>query len=184
MNLLLEKQGYVVHSPTLRPNLGLAGLAELSSKTKEYIDQHIPGGTQIHCVGYSMGGIILRHLLQTESGVLSRTLSFTTLASPHKGSLHAWLAPLPGWVDMRQSSEFLNNLEKGDHLIVNRIKPLSLWTPLDLVILPQNSSVWSIAQNEKHLVSMHPNMIRNKNVLARVTRHIDESEQLQKRQAA
>ena len=179
----LEKQGYTVHSPTLRPNLGIAPLAELANRVQEYIEGHIPVEAQIHCVGYSMGGIILRHLLQKQPSSLSRTLSFTTLASPHNGSINAWLAPLPGWVDLRPSSEFIANLEDGDHLIQKQFKPLSLWTPLDLVILPQNSSVWSIAQNEKHIVSMHPNMIRNKQVLARISQHFDEADKL-KRQAA
>jgi triacylglycerol lipase len=176
MALHFEKQGYAVHRPTLRPNFGFASLPQLSCLVKDYIDAHIPEGARLHLIGYSMGGVILRHLLQDQLGILVRTLSFSTISSPHNGSLNAWLLPLPGWVDMRQSSRFLGNLEKGDHQIARHCKPLSLWTPLDLVILPQSSSIWSIARNEKYIVSMHPNMIRNRKILDRITRHILEAE--------
>ena len=77
---------------------------------------------------------------------------------------------------MRQQSEFIAELEENDHRIAQHCRPLSLWTPLDLMILPQNSSVWHIAENEQMLVSMHPNMIRAHKVLDRVTKHVKESD--------
>jgi len=77
---------------------------------------------------------------------------------------------------MRQQSEFIENLEKEDHRIADHCKPLSLWTPLDLIILPQNSSEWSIAQNEKYLVSMHPAMIRSPKINRRISEHLTDSE--------
>jgi triacylglycerol lipase len=171
----LEESGYTVHCPTLTPNFGIASLPELTSKVEHYIQEHIPENSSVHLIGYSMGGLICRHFLQQQNE-LQRYLSLTTLATPHNGSLHAWLLPLPGLLDMRQQSEFIAELEENDHRIAQHCRPLSLWTPLDLMILPQNSSVWHIAENEQMLVSMHPNMIRAPKVLDRVTKHVKESD--------
>jgi triacylglycerol lipase len=171
----LEESGYTVHCPTLTPNFGIASLPELTSKVEHYIQEHIPENSSVHLIGYSMGGLICRHFLQQQND-LQRYLSLTTLATPHNGSLHAWLLPLPGLLDMRQQSEFIAELEENDHRIAQHCRPLSLWTPLDLMILPQNSSVWHIAENEQMLVSMHPNMIRAPKVLDRVTKHVKESD--------
>lgn len=171
----LEKQGYVVHSPTLKPSWGFAELKELSDLVEVYINQKIPKDAAIHAIGYSMGGLVLRYLLQNQQ-CLERFPSFTTVSSPHKGSLNAWLLPFDGVKDMRQQSNFISQLEDKDHRIANRCQPLSLWTPLDLIILPQNSSEWCIAKNEKYLVSMHPAMIRSPRIIKRISDHLREAE--------
>ena len=175
MRRFLENKGYTVHSPTLKPSWGFAELKDLAELVEVYIQQQIPKDAQIHTIGYSMGGLVLRHLLQQQS-CLQRFISFTTISSPHNGSLPAWLLPLDGLKDMRQESEFLRMLEEKDHRIATHCRPLSLWTPLDLVILPQNSSEWSIAQNEKYLVSMHPAMIRNQRIFERIQEHLEDAE--------
>lgn len=172
----LEEGGYTVHSPTLTPNFGIASLPQLTSKVEQYIQNNIPEESCVHLIGYSMGGLICRYYLQQQKD-LTRYLSLTTLATPHNGSLHAWLLPLPGLLDMRQQSKFLAELEENDHRIAQHCRPLSLWTPLDLMILPQNSSIWPIANNEQMLVSMHPNMIRAPKILNRVTKHVKEADE-------
>lgn len=175
MRRYFEKQGYVVHSPSLKPSWGFAELRDLSELVTVYINEEIPNDVPIHAIGYSMGGLVLRYHLQQQN-CLNRYLSFTTISSPHNGTHNAWLLPLDGVKDMRQQSEFIENLEKEDHRIADHCKPLSLWTPLDLIILPQNSSEWSIAQNEKYLVSMHPAMIRSPKIIRRISEHLTDSE--------
>jgi len=170
-----EQQGYVVHSPSLKPSWGFAELKNLSELVDVYIDQNIPTDVPIHIIGYSMGGLVLRYHLQQQK-CMNRYLSFTTVSSPHNGTHNAWLLPLDGVKDMRQQSKFIESLEEKDHRIAEHCKPLSLWTPFDLIILPQNSSEWSIAQNEKFIVSMHPAMIRSSKVIRRIMDHLKESE--------
>ncbi|MFD2255149.1 hypothetical protein ACFSSA_00545 [Luteolibacter algae] len=65
---------------------------------------------------------------------------------------------------MRPGSEFLRELNESDHTLGN-IPIVSYHTPMDLIILPPESSVWSVAENRSHSVALHPLMLHTKSVL-------------------
>ncbi|RFM24940.1 MAG: hypothetical protein D0433_03295 [Candidatus Thermochlorobacter aerophilum] len=44
------------------------------------------------------------------------------------------------------------------------LKPLSLWTPLDLMIVPAKNSIWKIAKNVAFNVVAHRLMLSSKAV--------------------
>ena len=169
-----SQRGYQVTAPDLVPNSASTSLTLLSEQLDRHIREQIPEGQAYHLLGFSMGGLISRHYLQ-EHADLDRVLSFTTLSTPHHGTLNAWLMPWPGWREMRKNSAFLKQLEANDHRIAERLHPLSLWTPMDLTILPANSSVWEIAQNESIPVAMHPVMRHSTRVIQRVETHLEEA---------
>jgi hypothetical protein len=65
---------------------------------------------------------------------------------------------------MRPGSEFLTNLAKSQHRL-GKIPVISYHTPLDLMILPANSSVWDRAENLSFNVALHPMMLVSNKVL-------------------
>ena len=166
----LARRGHQVHAPDLVPNDASTSLTVLSEELGRYIDRHLQPGTPYHLLGFSMGGLVCRHYLQAHAE-LDRVQSFTTLSSPHNGTLNAWWLPLRGWREMRPGSAFLRQLAAHDHRISARLRPLSLWTPFDLIILPASSSVWDIATNESFPVPLHPAMRYSKRVIARLDQH-------------
>jgi triacylglycerol lipase len=168
------QRGYEVHAPDLVPNSACTSLSVLSGQLREYIDTHLPADAPYHLLGFSMGGLVSRHYLQAHAELV-RVQSFTTLSSPHNGTLNAWWLPLKGWREMRPGSAFLRQLAANDPRIATHLRPLSIWTPLDLVILPSNSSVWDIADNESFPVPLHPAMRYSRKVIARVERHLGEA---------
>ena len=167
----LAKCGFQVYAPDLKPNTAITSLTLLSEQLSRYIQNNLSTNSSYHLLGFSMGGLISRHYLQTYADI-HRVQSFTTLSSPHKGTLNAWLLPLKGWKEMRPNSLFLQQLSANDHRIASYLRPLSLWTPFDLVILPANSSIWDIATNESFHIPIHTSMLYSKKVVARLVQHL------------
>ena len=142
---------------TIAPSQGKVGLDQLANQLKSQIDHVCPAEHPIDLVGFSMGGLICRYYLQRLSG-LERTRRFVTISTPHRGSLLAWLVDNPACRQMRPGSAFLRDLASDAHRL-NRTQFTSLWTPLDLMILPSNSSVIPEARCERLFCLAHPLMV-------------------------
>lgn len=68
------------------------------------------GARRVHLVGHSLGGLIARYYVQQLGGSV-RVDTVATLATPHAGTLAAWLlAPLPLVRQMSPGSELLVEL--------------------------------------------------------------------------
>lgn len=166
----LETHGIQCHVPQLKPNDARDGIDKLAADLKTGIDAEF--GTESHfaMVGFSMGGLISRHYLQNLGGA-ERCDAFITVSSPHHGTKMAYAYPGKGAQQMRPGSPFLKNLEETEHTLGD-IPVISYRTPMDLIILPTDSSVWKRAENHSHPVLLHPLMLHSKPVLDDIEKHL------------
>ena len=166
MRKRLEAKGCECLVVKLKPNDGRGGLEKLAAGLKHDIDAKY-GPTQPISV---MGGVVSREYLQNLGGA-KRCEKFFTISSPHHGTLAAWLYPTRGVEEMRPGSPFLKRLastesELGDMPVV------SYRTPLDLIIVPADSSVWERAENVSHPALLHPFMVTSHTVLSDIERRL------------
>jgi triacylglycerol lipase len=159
----LETHGIQCHVPQLKPNDAREGIDKLAETLKEDIDAEFGPDARFAMVGFSMGGLVSRHYLQNLGGA-ERCDSFITVSSPHHGTKMAYTYPGKGARQMRPGSPFLRNLEDTEHRLGD-IPVVSYRTPMDLIILPTDSSVWKRAENHSHPVILHPLMLHSKPVL-------------------
>lgn len=99
---------------------------------------------QVNVVAHSMGGLVTRaaHLLRPTLTLRRAVL----MNAPLKGSVLAYLLPLKGVFQMRPTSRLFKQLKEVE---AHWSTPtMTLWTPGDLMILPNNSARWSKAQLE------------------------------------
>jgi triacylglycerol lipase len=153
----LRAHGREVYTTSLRPSLGQIGLDELAGQLDSYVRETFAPGERFDLVGFSMGGLVSRYYVQRLGG-LERVHRFVTISSPHQGSALAWLVPNPGGRQMRPGSPFLRDLERdADQL--RRVGFTSLWTPLDLIIVPARNSIVPGADCRQIWCLAHPLMV-------------------------
>lgn len=167
----LRAQGRTVHTLSLIPSWGQLGLDELALQVKAYADETFAAGEKFDLVGFSMGGLVTRYYLQRLGG-LERVHRFVTIAAPHQGSVLAWVLPNAGGRQMRPGSTFLQDLDRdADQL--QRLGFTSIWTPLDLTILPAKSSIHNSAKCTRLWCVAHPLMVMQPSCLAAVRAALD-----------
>lgn len=168
----LEQRGIECYVPRMRPADGRGGLAKLAVKLKQDIDTRFGQDSRIAVIGFSMGGIVSRYYLQ-ELGGADRCDTFITIASPHHGTEVARFYPTQGAAEMRPNSPFLARLDATEHRL-GKIPVVSYRTPMDLVIIPPRSSVWSRAENIEYPVFLHPLMLSSNDLISDVERRLME----------
>jgi triacylglycerol lipase len=166
MGRRLRAAGWEVHSVTLKPNLGQIGIDEMAEQVAAFIDQTVPRGARIDLVGFSMGGLVSRYYVQRLGG-FRRVDHFVSISAPHHGTILACLVPDPACRQMRPGSDFLRDLA-GDADRLGCVRCTSLWTPLDLTIIPASSSVLPVGNSQRIWCLAHPLMIRSSNSLRAV----------------
>lgn len=159
----LETRGIQCFVPQLKPADGRGGLDKLAEGLKADIDQEFGENEKFALVAFSMGGLVSRHYLQKLGGA-ERCETFITVSTPHHGTKAAYIYPTKGAFQMRPGSEFIRELEKTEDSL-GEIPIVSYRTPMDLIILPTASSVWSRAENRSYRVPLHPLMLHTKSVL-------------------
>ncbi len=159
----LEQQGVECLVPKLRPSDGRGGLERLAALLKQDIETAYGDQQPISIVAFSMGGLVSRYYLQNLGGAY-RCDKLFTISSPHHGTQAAWIYPTKGAQQMRPGSRFLAGLDKTQ-VKLGDMPVVSYRTPMDLVILPSNSSVWDRADNFEFPVLMHPLMLTSAAVL-------------------
>lgn len=159
----LEKRGVDVFVPKLRHSDGRGGLENLAAGLKEDIDKEFGPDKPISIVSFSMGGLVSRYYLQDLGGA-DRCENLITISSPHNGTMAAWFYPTKGVKQMRPNSQFLTSL-KATQGKLGKMPVASYRTPMDLVILPPDSSIWDRADNMKYPVILHPLMLNSSSVL-------------------
>jgi triacylglycerol lipase len=172
MKPYLEHAGLPVHSLNLVPNNGKAGLAELARQLDSFVRANFAAGQEIDMVGFSMGGLVSRYYLQRLGGI-ERVRRFVTIATPHRGTWTAFLRANPGARNMRPGSRFLEDLNR-DVETLDRISFTSIWTPLDLMIVPANSSRVSAGRSICVSTPVHPLLVRDPSVLRLVLKILSE----------
>ena len=166
----LERRGFECYVPRLKPSDGRGGLENIAVRLKQDIDTKFGTDEPINLVGYSMGGIVSRQYLQHLGGA-ARCENFVTISSPHHGTKAAWLYPTRGAEEMRPGSPFLASLHHSQDRL-GKIPITSYRTPMDLMILPPESSVWERAENLEFPVLMHPLMLTSEPVMSDIERRL------------
>ncbi len=163
LRLRLQALGKAVHCVNLTPNNGDAGIDTLAEQVGGFVDANFGKISQFDVVAFSMGGLVARYYVQRLGGA-SRVRRLITLATPHNGTYTAFLRGNAGARQMRPGSEFLRRLNSDAHML-NDIEFISIWTPLDLMIVPARSSVMPVGRNVRFAVAAHPLMVRSRRVL-------------------
>lgn len=158
----LQQHGFETLAPDLVPNDGSASIAELAERVAELVEHRIATQQPLAVVGFSMGGIVARYYLQELSGY-QRVQQVVTIASPHNGSVLAYFAKGKGIEELRPRSALLQQLAASEDKL-STVQVLSLWTPLDLMVVPARSCVWRRAENLALAVPVHCGMLRAKAV--------------------
>lgn len=160
----LRQRGWETHTPTLTPSWGQVGIDALAQQLADYIDSSLAlaPGQKFDLIGFSMGGLATRYYLQNLGGH-RRVERYISLAAPQRGTLTAYLWPLIGARQMRFNSPFLRDLDANRERLKN-LKLTTIWTPLDLMILPATSSRLASASEHKINVPAHLLMVSSKKV--------------------
>ncbi|MCS7012007.1 MAG: alpha/beta fold hydrolase [Chloroherpetonaceae bacterium] len=162
LEAVLQRYGFETLAPDLVPNDGSAPISQLAESVAHIVDTRIGSVKPLAIVGFSMGGIVARYYLQELSGY-QRVAQFVSISSPHRGSLLAHFAKGAGARELCPDSLLLRRLAESETRLQS-LSLLSLWTPLDLMIVPASSSVWPIARNEAFWVPAHPLMLKVRTV--------------------
>ncbi|MGF1512707.1 MAG: lipase family alpha/beta hydrolase [Elainellaceae cyanobacterium] len=155
----LRDRGWPVHCIDLKPSSGAVGIDVLAHQVSEYVRQTFGPEQPIDLVGYSMGGLVSRYYLQHLGG-LGRAQRLVTVASPHNGTLTAYLRPNVGASQMRRGSPFLAHLNQSVSQL-NQLCVTSIWTPLDLMIVPPQSSRLPVGRQVNVPVALHHWMVED-----------------------
>lgn len=166
MSQYLKNLGWDVHSFNLSPNTGGIGLDKLAEQVEDYVNKKFSPDQSFNLIGFSMGGIVGRYYVQRLGGI-ERVNTFITISSPHNGTWTAYPLALPGILQMRPESDFLKDLN-SDIGMLAKIHFVSMWTPLDLMIMPPNSSHVNVGKELKFNVLRHDLMVKDRMVIKAV----------------
>lgn len=94
---VLSAEGHDVYVAT---HDGYGGIETNAEQLRDYIASVIEktGAEKVHLIAHSKGGLDLKYMLKNH-GLTEKIASFTTLSTPHKGSVvasHIW--KLPKWI--------------------------------------------------------------------------------------
>jgi triacylglycerol lipase len=155
----------VICSP--QPSDGSAPIQRLAEQLAAFIKSGFGADEPVNLFGFSMGGLIHRVYLQEMEG-WRRVDKFVTVATPHRGTMTARLASRmvahEAWEQMRPESQFILNLNR-DLAPLERVQFTSVWSPLDLTIVPANSSVLPVGESRRVWSPAHGVMMFDPNVM-------------------
>jgi triacylglycerol lipase len=125
----------------------------MAAQLAEFIDATFGAEAPINLFGFSMGGLIGRVYLQKMAG-WRRVQRFVTCATPHNGTILARFTHRPGAKQMQRNSPFLKDLN-GDLTALQQIHFTSIWSPLDLMIVPNSSSLMPVGRMQRVMSPAH-----------------------------
>jgi len=172
MKPYLERHRFPVQAIPLIPNDGRAPLDELAGQLDAQVRAAFGAGETIHLVGFSMGGLVSRYYVQRLGGI-QRVGKFITIGTPHRGTRTAFLHSGMGARNMRPGSAFLQDLNR-DVEMLERVSFASIWTPLDLMILPASSSRIEVGRSFPVRTLLHPLLVHDGRVLRLVLKILNE----------
>lgn len=164
----LQQQNFPTHTLDLKPNSGTADLRELAQQVRAYIENNFPPEEKINLIGFSMGGLITRYYLQRLNGI-TKTNKYVSISAPNYGSNWAYLLPFTGIKQMRPHSHFLQDLNTDVKQQLNTIPCLTIWTPVDTMIIPAHSSLMGVGKEISIPLQIHKFMLRDQRVLQNIS---------------
>lgn len=159
----LEGQGWDVYAVSLSPNNGDIGIDQQAEQLYRFVELSLGSQRPFYLVGFSMGGLVSRYYLQRLGG-RRRVRRFVGVAVPHYGSALAWFRWNIGGMQMRPGGSFLADLNRDMERLV-ACRPISLWTPYDLLVLPARHCCLPIGDNQRLPVTSHNGMLRDERSL-------------------
>jgi triacylglycerol lipase len=168
----LRSCGWEAYTVDILPSWGQVGIDRLAQRFASFLDRRFAPHTPVNLVGFSMGGLTCRYYVQRMGG-LARTERLITIATPHHGTVMANCMNRPACVQMRRGSEFLKELNR-DIEALEQVKFASIWTPLDLMILPATSSRLGVGRERKLWIGAHPLMVLQPSALKAVAELLEE----------
>ena len=153
----LRDKGFTTEIVSPQPSDGSVPIETLAAQALAEIDRKIGADTQFDYIGFSMGGLIGRTILHWLGGK-KRIRRFVTISTPHRGVVMAQLTWQPALRQMQMGGPFIEALNA--HLDDFADIPfLSIWTPLDLTVLPPDSSVTPVGESLKIISPAHALMV-------------------------
>jgi triacylglycerol lipase len=172
MAAYLQQLSWSVYSLDLIPNNGNAGLDILAQQVAEFVERTFEPDQPIDLVGFSMGGLVSRYYVQRLSGI-QRVQRFITISSPHNGTWTGYLRFNPGCKQMCRNSLFVQDLNR-DVAMLEQINFTSMWTPMDLMIVPASSSRLPVGREIVLPVPGHAWMVTDPRALREVANALTE----------
>ena len=156
----LEGRGFRALAVDLTPSDGAVGLNKLAEQLRGFVEQNLAPGEWFDLIGFSMGGLVSRYYVQRLGGV-ERVGRLITISAPHRGTYWAYTAGNAGSKQMRPGSAFLTDLDR-DIRNLERVRVASIWTPLDLMIVPAGSSRLGVGEEFRLVVGLHAWMVKDR----------------------
>jgi triacylglycerol lipase len=171
MSKYLSARGFRPLAVDLTPSNGAVALEDLAAQLSAFVARELAPGESFDLVGFSMGGLVCRYYVQRLGGV-ERVGRLITISSPHRGTYWAHMTRSVGSLQMRPGSQFLRELNRDDATL-EHVRHASIWTPLDLMILPASSS--RAGEDFRVIVGLHAWMPRSHKCCAAVGRLLQDS---------
>jgi triacylglycerol lipase len=150
-------QGHPTHALKLNGSWGQLGIDGQAEELRAYVDAHLPRDEQFDLIGFSMGGIVSRYYVQRLGG-LKRVRRLVTVASPHRGTIMAYLLPTKACRQMRPGSRMMRDLA-SDADQLTKVGFTSFWTPLDLIVIPASNAIVPGQRAKRIWCIAHPLMV-------------------------
>lgn len=164
-----------------QPSNGMVGIEVLAQQLGATLEEQFTAKTVFNFVGFSMGGLICRSYLQQYGG-LARTERLITVATPHQGTWTAYSFNRPASIQMRPGSAFLAALNR-DLTALQQVNFTSIWTPLDLTILPASSSCLPVGEMIQVWSPFHYTLLLDPRILQIIAKQLRQPYQPQKKAA-
>jgi pimeloyl-ACP methyl ester carboxylesterase len=129
------------------------------------------GARKVIVVAHSMGGLVMRAYLRRFGG--SKVARLVTIATPHEGSVLAWIAFGQSIAQLRPRNPWLTGLGTPEGADVPPI--VSLWSWHDSMVAPQTSSRVDFGENIEVAGVGHTALLRDPDVFERVLAEIQKA---------
>ena len=167
----LEMRGWQVYCISLKPSDASITFESMARQLDDFVSQNIPSGEKFDLVAFSMGGLVCRYYIQKMGGY-ARVRRFVTLSTPNHGTIWALLSGRAGVKEMRPGSAMLRDLNNNPSKL-RALDYTSIYTPMDLSIVPASSSRMQCARNVILWVPLHPLMVIFSQPIREVLRALD-----------
>jgi len=129
------------------------------------------GHDQLDVVAHSMGGLALRwYMLKAEAPPVRRAVF---LATPHHGTLSAYVAWGEGSTEMKPESAFLDTLNAAPAL-PEGVEALTIRTPIDTHVIPGESAILPGVPDQTVCCPSHAGLVRDLAVFRIIRRFLEE----------
>ena len=151
----------------------LASIEVFAEQAKLKIDAILAdtGARKVIVVAHSLGGLVMRAFLRRFGG--EKIARLVTIATPHEGSVHAWIGFGQSLAQLRPRNPWLAGLGTPEGTDVPPI--VSLWSWHDSMVAPQTSSRVAFGENIEVAGVGHTALLRDRYVFDRVLIEIDKA---------